>query len=266
MDGFLKAIIDKLPGWSFHAFAVMIAIGIGLYFYKTFFLQKKFNQLVEDVLKRDDRIKEFQQKIDFLSAEKNKKEIIASQVTSTIANVSQFVEALNNLRRLDSPQLIFRESTNLLIRILNVLSSDIKSASGGRHRCGIWLRTDHVLVLNFTSAGFPISYNGHRQLHMDRSIAGRCLRKQSVIICPDVTKDEDYEKNEDSKSPYKSLICIPFENWGVLTIDGLEPMSDECRLIGELYATIIQGIMDEYVKALVHQQNQEHIMKEGEVI
>jgi putative methionine-R-sulfoxide reductase with GAF domain len=253
MDGFLRAIIERLPEWSFHVFAAVIAVGIAMYFYKTFFLQKKFNELVRDVLKRDDRIKEYQEKIDRLGEEKARKEAVASQLTSTISNVTPFIEALNNLRKMRNAQITYVESANLLQRLLDVLALDIKSVSGERHRCGIWFKDDHMLTLQFASAGFPNSYIGNRRLDINRSIAGRSLRKQMTIYCPDVTKDEDWERNNDSKSPYKSLICIPIGDWSVLTIDGLEPMREECKMIGELYATIVGGIMDIYMEAFIDQ-------------
>jgi hypothetical protein len=58
------------------------------------------------------------------------------------------------------------------------------------------------------------------------------------------------------------LICIPLDNWAVLTIDGLEPMSEKCKMIGELYATIIRGIIDEHMKAVILKQQSEYYGEE----
>lgn len=253
MDKVIANSIEQLPAWSFHVFAAIFAIALILYVYKTFFLNKSFQEAIRDVLERDKTIEKYRGKLDDLNEVVRSKEAVASQATSVIANVTQFIEALNDLHQPNISSIKIQESNNLILRMLNALASDVKSTSGGRHRCGIWFCTDkHKLQLAFASSGFPSSYLGNRELHVDNSIAGRCLRKQNVINISDVTSDHDWEKNEDSKSPYKSLICVPINKWVVLTVDGLEPMSEECTMISELYSTIIKGVMDLHIDAMIY--------------
>jgi hypothetical protein len=133
---------------------------------------------------------------------------------------------------------------------LDTLSSDIKVNAGGRHRCAIWVLQDEELVLVYASSGFPKSHPGNRKLHIHRSTAGRCLRKRQLIHVDDVTQDDDWEPNHESKSPYKSLICVPVSTWVVLTVDGVHGMSREVELICELYGILFEGMFQEQLHTL----------------
>ncbi|UHA73992.1 GAF domain-containing protein [Paenibacillus sp. 481] len=251
MEAMIRVALDKLPPWAFHLFAIVIAVGIAFYFIKTLYINKKFSEMISDIMNREDRTLTMQTRVDELREAHAATEQTAQQSLSALRNMKPFVDALNDLRALADPYAVLNESTFLMQRMLDMLAVDMKASPGGHHRCGVWLATEQMLTLRFASAGFPKHYVGERQLHVDRSIAGRSFRKQVVIQCVDVTKDEDWERNVESKSPYRSLISIPLGEYGVLTMDGLQPFSESCRTIGEMYAAVATGVIAEHVAAFV---------------
>lgn len=249
MEPVLKGILDKLPPWSFQVFAIVIAVGIVFYFVKTLYINKRFSDMIADVLSRDDRMNGYQEKIDALREKQEESEQTVQQTLSAIRNFESFLNTFNDLRLVKDPYLVLTESSFLLQRMLDMLAIDMKLKPGVHHRCGIWLYEDQMLTLRFSSAGFPKHYVGERALHVDRSVAGRCYRKQAIVQIVDVTKDEDWERNVESKSPYKALLCLPLGNFGVLTIDGLEPFHEAGRAIGEIYAGLVISVLTEHTRS-----------------
>lgn len=245
MESLMKAMLDKLPPWSYQLFAVVIAAGLVFYFIKTLYINKKFTEVVQEVLHREDRLQRLQEKVDILQQAGSITEHASQQMLSALRNMKPFADALNGLRGMGNPYAVLHESNFLLQRMLDMLAVDMKCSPGGHHRCGIWLYEAPMLTLQLASVGFPNHYVGHRQLHIDRSVAGRSFRKQVTIQCADVLKDDDWERNPESKSPYRSLICISLGSYGVLSMDGLEPFNESSAVIGELYGAIMTGILAE---------------------
>lgn len=245
MEAIIKAMLDKLPAWSYQLFAVVIAAGLVFYFIKTLYINKKFTEVIHEVLNREDRMKRLQDKVDNLQVTGGLTEHASSQMLSALRNMKPFADALNGLRGMADPYAVLHESNFLLQRMLDMLAVDMKCAPGGHHRCGIWKYEEPILILQLASVGFPNHYVGQRHLHIDRSVAGRSFRKQVTVQSADVLKDEDWERNQESKSPYRSLICISLGTYGVLTMDGLEPFNESSAVIGELYAAIMTGILAE---------------------
>lgn len=249
MEGLMKSMLDKLPPWAYQVFAVVIAAGMIFYFVKTLYINKKLSDMVADVMRRDDRMQDIQLRMDELRSAQIMHEHTAQQTLSALRDVKPFMDTLNDIRAIADPYAVLTETSFLLQRMLDILAVDMKLKAGGHHRCGIWLHAEQMLTLRFASAGFPKHYVGERQLHVDRSVAGRSYRKQAIVQIADVTKDEDWERNTDSKSPYQALMCLPLGTYGVLTIDGLEPFHDSGRAIGEIYASLSTGIIAEYIAA-----------------
>ncbi|WP_225445415.1 GAF domain-containing protein [Paenibacillus arenosi] len=249
MEAVIKVLLDKLPPWGYHLFAVVLAVGLLFYFVRTMYINKKFSEMITDVLKRDERLQGYQEKMEQVQTDKLHSEQAAQQTISALRNMKPFLETLNDLRSTQDAYNVLTDTSFLMQRMLDMIAIDMKRKPGGHHRCGIWLYADQKLTLRFASAGFPKHYVGERQLHVDRSVAGRSYRKQSIIQCADVTRDEDWERNTDSKSPYQTLLCLPLGSYGVMTVDGIEPFSEASRLIGELYAEIATGVLAEHVQA-----------------
>lgn len=250
MESLMKAMLDKLPSWSYQLFAVVIAAGLVFYFIKTLYINKRFTEVVHEVLHREDRLQSLQVRVDELQTVGLKTEHASQQTLSALRNIKPFVETLNGLRALDDPYTVLHESAFLLQRMLDMLAVDMKCLPGGHHRCGIWVYEEPFVTLHMASAGFPKHYVDARRLHIDRSVVGRSFRKQMTVQSADVLKDEDWERNPDSKSPYRALICIPLGAFGALTIDGLEAFNESSAVIGELYAAVFTGIMTERQAAL----------------
>jgi hypothetical protein len=176
----------------------------------------------------------------------------ALQVSRALENARMYINSLNNLRMSADPTTAELRSKQLIQRIVESLASDVKFRPGERHRCGLWLEIEEAnkLTLLFGSTGFPDNYVNQRILDINQSIAGKAYRKKQTVKRDIVSEDDDWERNPHSSSDYTALICIPIKAWGVLTIDALEPMKHEALLIGELYATIIEGALEEYIMSV----------------
>lgn len=244
--GLFKDILERMNPWFYDAAGFVILAAMITFFGFSFWGVKRFSTAISNVLKRDDRIKELQDKLDEEKGKHFKSEMVSSQITTALFNIRPFIQTLNSIRTEMNPGLRMQEALNLIQRILDQLSSDIKVKSGERHRCGIWIHDERILKLSFVSSGFPRHYKNFRMLDIDHSTAGKSFRKKQTLRVPDVATDSDWEPNQDSKNSYTSLICVPLGAWGVLTIDGLKELSEECELIGELYATIIEGAVQEH--------------------
>jgi hypothetical protein len=262
---FLKDILDHMYPWFYNAAGVVIVLALGTFFYFTFYGMNKFANAIKSVVHRDDRIKELQEKVDLFKDRSTNNEIIASQLSSVITKMTPFIESLNNLRTIDGYEHRISESLNLIHKVLESLSLDIKNKAGENHRCGIWMPDQDYLRLYFTSSGFPRTYVNNRILHRDRTIAGKCFRKKKTIHLDDVTLDNDWEISPEGKSNYKSLICIPIGVTGVLTIDGIKPMSQESVKLSELYCSVIEGALQEYFRAF-NEKLSEGLVMEDQVV
>lgn len=260
MEGIIRGMLDKLPPWSYQVFALVICAGLIFYFVRTLYINKRFTEMVADVIKRDDRVQSVQEKMDKLRASQVQSEHSSQQMISALRNLKVFMDTFNDLKQTNDAYVVLTETGFLMQRMLDMLAIDMKLKPGGHHRCGIWLHADSFLTMRFASAGFPKHYVGERQFHVDRSVAGRSYRKQAIVHSSEVRKDEDWEANVDSKSPYQSLLCLPLGEFGVLTIDGLEPFPEAGRAIGEMYAALATGILIEHTSAF---QRWAHAVGEG---
>ncbi|MFB9327015.1 GAF domain-containing protein [Paenibacillus aurantiacus] len=246
MGDFFKELLDKMPGWFFACAAIIFLIGLGGIILWFVLGARRFSA----EMGKDTKLQVLQES---LSAEKeNNRQNIerVSQLNGALAAINPLLDSLNKLRVMDPSQEKMYSAVNLIKRAIDTLANDVKSKAGERHRCGLWIESDRNLRLQAASSGFPNNYAQYRVLHVDRSLAGKSFRLGQILNIPDVTTQDEWQKNEQSTSKYKSLICVPINNWGVLTIDGLNPMSDECQLIGEVYATILEGAFNEYMSLL----------------
>lgn len=263
MGDFVKGILDNLYPWFYHAAGIVLLLALVVFFWFTFYGVNKFTKSVSSVLNRDERIKETQDKLDHYREENEKNQLIATQLSTLLMNITPYIDILNKMRTIDDFDQKMSETFSLTQRILDSLASDIKSRAGGMHRCGLWIAEDPYLKLYFCSAGFPKHYVGWMTLHFHNSVAGKSYIKKQTIVLDDVSTDRDWSIHADSKSGYKSLICIPIF-MGVLTIDGLEPMRDKSVLIGEAYAALISGVTQEYFAAFFAKRNLE-VASSGDV-
>jgi hypothetical protein len=250
MDSFLKSILDKLPPWFYSLSAVLFLLVLIIFFGMTLFGASRITRSMNSIMSRDRRIEHLNDRLHEAVQRAERQDNVASQLATACGNLSPLLHQLNGLRSHLNLMTRMSEIESLAQRCLDTLSSDIKVSAGGRHRCALWVQQDETLLLVFASSGFPKTHPGSRKLHIHRSIAGRCLRKRQLIHVDDVTEDDDWEPNHDSKSPYRSLVCVPVSTWVVLTVDGIQPMSREVELLCELYGVLFEGIFQEQVSTV----------------
>jgi hypothetical protein len=247
MDGLLRGILDKLPAWFYSLSAVLFLAVLIIFFSMTLFGASRITRAMHSIMSRDRRIEQLHDRLHEAIRRAEQHDNAASQLATACGNLSPLLHQLNVLRSQMNLMARMNEIESLVQRCLDTLSSDIKVSAGGRHRCALWVQQEEELLLVFASSGFPKTHPGNRRLHIHRSIAGRCLRKRQLIHVDDVTEDDDWEPNYESKTPYRSLICIPVSTWAVLTVDGIHPMSHEVELLCELYGVLFEGILQEQV-------------------
>jgi len=250
MDAFLKGILDKLPPWFYSLSAILFLAVLIIFFAMTLFGASRITRAMHSIMSRDRRIEQLHDRLHESIKRAEWQDNVASQLATACGNLSPLLHQLNALRSQPNPMARMSEIESLAQRCLDTLSSDIKVSAGGRHRCALWVQQDEELMLVFATSGFPKTHPGNRRLHIHRSIAGRCLRKRQLIHVDDVTEDDDWEPNHESKTTYHSLICVPVSTWVVLTVDGLQPMSREVELLCELYGVLFEGIFQEQVNTI----------------
>lgn len=207
-------------------------------------------RVFSSILSRDDRIEDLYNKLAIEKEKSGKFEDMSLQLKTACLNLRPIIETLNMIREIADPNVKVQEIRQLYQRCMDTLAADIKTKAGGLHRCGLWVKEDQVLRLAVASSGFPKNYAASRVLDINRSVAGRCIRRAQVIHLDDVTTDSDWEVNPESRSQYKSLICVPVSDWLVLTVDGHQPMGESVRILSELYATVLEGLTHEQIIAV----------------
>lgn len=143
-------------------------------------------------------------------------------------------------------------------RIIESICNDIKMTARNGHRSGFWFfepdqnnPSNGVLSLMFGSSGFPDNYFGNRKLDIHNSIAGRSFRKGTVQLINEVSKDPDWDSN--GSNNYKAILCVPIRDYGVVTVDSNEDITEQIKIIVELYSVIIEGVFDSMQRNLTQQ-------------
>ncbi|WP_336737362.1 hypothetical protein [Bacillus altitudinis] len=248
MGDIISAFLDKSPPWffiisSFILIAILLIIGCFVYI-----AVKRF----ADNANKENKVIKLLEERETLKNENLHHKLFTEQLTVAITNAKTFVDLLVYIqkKRSDSDDAVL----DAINKILEGLTAVIKTDIGEMHRCGFWIIDDTVLRLLCGSSGFPLNYPGNRVLDINNSIAGRCFRKLESINIADVTKDVDW-KESDSSNTYNSLICIPISDWGVVTIDAKRKLSDNTLQIGQLYCSIISGILGEYTESVQNESS-----------
>lgn len=253
MGDFFKELMGKMPEWFFAVAAILVLVGIAGIL--VWFVLGAYRYSRE--MGKDTKLQQLQESLQKERQYNKANEERASQLAGALAAIKPLINTLNKIRSFTDVEEVMYETVNLIRRATDNLASDIKFRAGEKHRCGLWIEQNRVLQLQFASAGFPTSYLNNRTLEVDRSIAGKSFRLKTIINEPDVTVNDEWQKNDQSTSKYKSLICIPVSTWGVLTIDGFHPMNDEVMMIGEVYATLLEGAFLEYVRTFEYLQSEQ---------
>lgn len=247
---FWTNLLDRLPPWFFTWAALAVLIGVALAVWWLGTGAHKFWKIMNAQ----------QQTLDLtrsLAIEEERSRILnsrAEQVATSLVNVAHLVGAAAGLSSLTGTEL--RRAAEVLVqRAVDVTAADVKHRPGDHHRCGMWVEEDGELTLLWGSAGFSTDYVLRRKLRVDKSLAGVAFRRKKTVVWDNVRKEDDWEENPDSTSSYSSLICIPVvldigsDPVGIITIDGLNPMTNEARLIGEAYGKVVELTLGEFQRS-----------------
>ncbi|WP_141432397.1 hypothetical protein [Bacillus sp. 03113] len=251
MDKIISELFERLPNWFFILSSILLLILLISISIPIWIAVKRY----ADSAGKENRIITLQEDI---ATHKKISEVninSTSQLQNVLMNTRSFFNAFNQLKYKDE---IFYDQ--LIQRIVEAIAADIKSQGGERHRCGIWIEVPEQGQLKLTtgSSGFPEQYIGNRVLDINNSIAGRSFRKKQIIKVDNVVEDTDWS-SQDSTNSYSALICIPLGNWGVVTIDAKNPLNENAQLIGELYCSIIEGIMEELLNIMAYNEHEQDV-------
>ncbi|MEE3951667.1 GAF domain-containing protein [Peribacillus frigoritolerans] len=253
MDDLLKVLLDKQPNWFFQAssivlIAILIIVGIWVF--------KATKRYAESVDKENRLVTLLSERNDFLN-EKESLLAITNQLNVVLENGTSFIKDLNHYQPPDSVHIHIQT-------IIESMATDIKTVIGEKHRCGFWLADDDNSILKFVNGSASFSgFAKQRLLKINHSIAGRCYRKNSSLHINDVSLDPDWSIS-DNPGSFTSLICVPVLNWGVITIDAKQKMTDNTVLIGEFYASIIEGFLNKYTLGQINNVFFEEVAPDNE--
>jgi putative methionine-R-sulfoxide reductase with GAF domain len=242
MSDSLKVLLDKQPPWFFQASSGVLLLILLVFLYWAFKGAKNYAEAVN----KENKIVTLLDERNKIQNEQLLLRAITDQLCVVIENGTTFVRALNDYNpfNTDAPSV-----SKHIQSVIESMATDIKTVVGEKHRCGFWVNNDEededVLTLFNGSSAFPYGYENVRFLNLNHSIAGRSFRKKETLYIEDVAQDPDWSLS-DNPSSYTSLICIPISTWGVITIDAKQKMSHNTVLIGEFYASIIEGFLNKF--------------------
>lgn len=240
MDKFLVEMVKNQPDWFYTLSAIIFLLLLIFSAWWVGLGAKRFS----DSMGRENKIQQLYEQLNEQKELSRVSQDTALQISTAIENVQYYISSLMRLKN-DS------EAFSTVESIVQAIAAEVKNRPGERHRVGLWAMVENnELSFIIGSSGFPEHYYD-RKLDLDHSIAGKAFRKNQIIVRENVNQDEDWEPNPTSNSSYSSLICIPIWTtqgpWGVLTLDGLKPMTQEVLSIGKLYSKVIEVALDKHL-------------------
>ncbi|MFB7034567.1 GAF domain-containing protein [Bacillus altitudinis] len=234
----ITAVLDKSPPWLHIISSLILIVILLIITYFVFIAAKRY----ADNVNKENKIISLQSENSKLEKKNSELESINEQFLVVLSNAKNLMQLLHS-HGIDTGLIDEQLTEKTIQRVVETLAADIKYTIGEKHRVGFWMDLEDSLFLAHASAGFPLDYVFQRKLDIHHSIAGRCHRKQEVLKIDDVKMDPDW-RNSDSESSYSALICIPIKDWGVITIDAKEKMSNNTLQVGLLYCSILANILD----------------------
>ncbi|MBB6448581.1 hypothetical protein HNR44_000530 [Geomicrobium halophilum] len=228
--------MDRFPDWVYAIAGVIFIVGGVILIFQVTRISNKFAKAVG----REDRIGTLAENNSQLQTELRTLENMRDQYDSALSELSIFLEELRSIK--ESGDEKFNLSVHLIKKLVNSIPSNIMTKRGYNHRCALWMYNSTTEELEFFSgsAQFPNDYkDGGRTLDINDTAGGRCFRKSESLFIDDVQGDADWTPNDQSRSHYNSLVCIPILNWGIITVDSLSPFEPEIRNIIKVYTDLI---------------------------
>ncbi|QQK79606.1 GAF domain-containing protein [Salicibibacter cibi] len=239
---FLEAM-DHFPDWVYAVAGIVFIAGSVVLMIQVTRISNKF----ANVVGREDRIGTLAETSAQLQSKLKTLEHVQTQYDSSLNEFSIFLEELRFIKESEGDEK-FHLSVNLMKKLVNAVPGNMSATQGSNHRCALWMYNSTSEGLDFFtgSAQFPNDYkDGGRSLEINNTAGGRCFRKSESLYIDDVKYDDDWTANEQSKSHYNSLICIPILNWGIITVDAMSPFSQESRVIIQVYTDLLTLVIME---------------------
>ncbi|QQK75708.1 GAF domain-containing protein [Salicibibacter cibarius] len=239
---FLEAM-DRFPDWVYAIAGIVFIAGSVVLMIQVTRISNKF----ANVVGREDRIGTLAETNGQLQSKLKTLEHIQTQYDSSLNECSIFLEELRYIKESEGDAK-FHLSVNLMKKLVNAIPGNMSITPGSNHRCALWMYNSTSGKLDFFtgSAQFPNDYkDGGRSLDINNTAGGRCFRKSENLYIDDVQEDDDWSANEQSKSHYNSLICIPILNWGIITVDAMSPFAQESRVIIQVYTDLLTLVIME---------------------
>ncbi|MBB6449463.1 putative methionine-R-sulfoxide reductase with GAF domain [Geomicrobium halophilum] len=252
----LDAFLSQQPNWVFFITGLIIIIGVITIFILIGRAAIKYTEKIDKEL----GFQKIQQDLHETKYQAAIHQDISLQTINALSNAERFLEQLQHAR-IDSVQVEDNLETyeNLMIRVVNALSSDIKFHPGEQHRCAVWIEESDQLVY-FTGSNSFDGRHEARVLSLNETIPGRCFRKKETQLVQDVSTDVDGSPHNGS---YGAILCIPLSEWGVLTVDAHRSFKEEVTHICHLYARFVDLAFFEYSQMLDDGYFDQHF-REGE--
>lgn len=182
---------------------------------RIFDLAKVNNELVN-------KNKDYESEMDDM---KSSIESINNFMLKTTEDVRESYKSLLDSNKPDKSRLSQLESTvyETVYEIINIIASDI--GYNNRKRVSLWSvssEDETVLKSLNRSANFPYSKDFTKYLNINKSIAGRALRTNSIQKVYDLKSDPDWN-NFSTHQEYQVIIAFPIDETRVMTIDYRKP-------------------------------------------
>lgn len=235
-------MVNRFPEWFFIIVSILfiIAITVGLWY--AVLGAKKF----QDTMNRESSIIELKDKVSSLEEELFYHKGLSQQLHTSMLSIQQFLLNYNKMK-IKEFEIDSHNHLEVMQRLVDSLASDIKSNTGDRHRCGIWMESEKELTLIIGSSEFPMEYLHVKKLDIDHTIGGKAYRQNRLIHLLDVRKDSDWKENVESTFKYNSMVAIPLSSFGVLTIDAIHPIKKELVCVIQAYARLIEIVFLDFV-------------------
>lgn len=238
MGDLAKVVFEYIPNWGIWVITIVVIITfIGLCATIWWNLAKTYKNDTrkEDILKLKSEKEALKSKLDLDNQE-------IARFKRVIKNSENFLNKYKELRMRKSTD----NSFEIVRQIIEKLEGDLRLNSNNEHRVCYWVAdlNENKLKSTFSSISFQATHSEEKKLDINNSIAGRAFRRKVSIVTPDISNDPDGSMG--APKNYISVIAIPIEGFGVLTIDAKEEISEYLTVIAEHYARLIEIIMLEY--------------------
>lgn len=251
---FIKDIVNSVPYGKHTILALLIIlIFIAIYFTIIRFMQGdnvtllwemislQPNKVIDELKKSCDSYRSQFEEINQIAEQKN-------NILKHVYDVSTEITTLMNIRNRST---FTQRKNKLLDMILYFISSNLTKQKENFHRVAIFIpdkNSKHLRI--YRAMGYSAEGVTKLRLPISNSFAGQVFRTGKPLNSGQVQKEKIYLKIPETKTEYKSLVCVPIivngECRGVLSMDGKQ--SNSFDLDDADYLRYFAGLIGEIFK------------------